>query len=447
MDADLNQCKRCGQCMSVCPVYLTTFREDDVARGKLALLESVEAGAMTQSRRFEEILSRCLLCGACAEVCANRVQTNRIMQAGRQRLFEVTKGGETQSALLRTVREGCLSARVLLRSGSLLQALACRKIPETSGLHLRFPLSYFTERRTVSPIAWNSFLHAFKSEPAVEASGLRIGFFVGCGANYLFPDVAWALVDILKRLRATLVVPKGQVCCGLPSYVSGDMKTARKLAKKNIEAFESLEFDAILSVCASCGSHLKALPSLFPDDPSSRDAAASIAEKHMDAMTFLIDHFSFEAYLEALQATESSEGTKPLRVVYHDPCHLRIGQGITHPPRRLLKALPGVELREPSPPGQCCGHGGDFNLSHFSLSMEILDRRIAGFHKVQPDAIVTACTGCLLQFAEGVSRSRLAGSIKVCHPLVLAERAIAPYPIPVRQRQDDPIKSNTCPSL
>jgi glycolate oxidase iron-sulfur subunit len=421
--------------MSVCPVYLTTFREADVARGKLALLESVEAGTMPESRRLEEILSRCLLCGACAEVCANRVQTTLLMQAGRQRLFEVEKRGETQSALLRAVREGRLSAKVLLKGGALLQALACRKIPETSGLHLRFPLSFFTERNTIPPIAWTPFLHAFRSEPSDAVEGLRIGFFVGCGANYLFPDMAWALVHILKRLGATIVVPEGQVCCGLPAYVAGDTETARKLARKNIEAFEALELDAILTVCASCGSHLKALPSLFPHDLSWHDGAASMAKKHMDAMAFLIDHLGFEASFESLRP---AQGRSPLRVAYHDPCHLRIGQGITQAPRRLLKALPGIELLEASHPGQCCGHGGDFNLAHLSLSMEILDRRMADFDKVMPNTIVTGCTGCLLQFAEGVSRSRLAGKIEVCHPLVIAERAIESYPIPVRQRQDLP---------
>ncbi|MGD8757418.1 MAG: (Fe-S)-binding protein, partial [Deltaproteobacteria bacterium] len=69
-DSGLNRCKRCGQCMSVCPVYQATFQETDVARGRLALLESAEEGAIKWSERLEDILSRCLLCGACAHICA-----------------------------------------------------------------------------------------------------------------------------------------------------------------------------------------------------------------------------------------------------------------------------------------------------------------------------------------------------------------------------------------
>lgn len=439
METDLNRCKRCGQCMSVCPVYQATFREDDVARGKLALLESVETGTMRWSDRLGKILSRCLLCGACAQVCASRVETTLLIQLGRRRLFEDQKRGEPQNSVLRSVREGRLSARALLKGGALLQALACKKIPETSGLHLRFPLSFFTERNTVPPIAWTPFLDAFRPGPAENVEGPRIGFFVGCGANYLFPDIARALVRILGRVGATLVVPEDQGCCGLPAYVSGDTKTARKLAKKNIKVFESLELDAILTVCASCGSHLKALASLFADDPSFHDVADSMARKHMDAMTFLVNHLGIEGYLKALEPTGCKNGTKPLRVAYHDPCHLRIGQEITQAPRKLLQAVPGLQLVEASHPGQCCGHGGDFNLSHFPLSMKILERRMEDFEKAQPDKIVTGCTGCLLQFAEGVSRHGLAGRIEVCHPLVLVEKVIAPCLIPAQRRKDLPV--------
>lgn len=425
--------------MSACPVYQTTFREVDVARGKLALLECVKEGTLRWSSRFEEILSRCLLCGACAQVCANRVQTTLMIQSGRQWFFAAGKKPKSRRTVLRNVRKGHLPAKVLLKGGALLQALVCKKIPETSGLHLRFPLSFFTERHTVPPIAWTPFLDDFRPRPDVSAEGPRIGFFVGCGANYLFPEMAWALVRILRQIGGTLFIPRDQVCCGLPAFVSGDTKTARKLARKNIEVFASLKLDAILTVCASCGSHLKALASLFADDPSSCDAAASMAQKHMDAMAFLVDHLGLEAYLKTLHSGEAPGSTGTLRVAYHDPCHLRIGQGITQAPRRLLTAVPGVQLVEAPHPGQCCGHGGDFNLFHFSLSMKILDRRMQDLEKVKPDRIVTGCTGCLLQFAEGIGRRGLAGRIKVCHPLVLVERAIAPCPIPAQSRKNLPV--------
>ncbi|MBW1896888.1 MAG: (Fe-S)-binding protein [Deltaproteobacteria bacterium] len=358
------------------------------------------------------------------------------MQRHRQRLFQARKKSDSPGVLLGSAMEGDSSARVLLKGGALIQALMCRKIPEASGLHLRFPLSFFTERKTVPPLAWTPFLDAFQAENVTKSKGARVGLFVGCGANYLFPEVARALVRILEQLGISLVVPENQACCGLPAHVSGDAKTAQQLARKNIEAFESLDLDAILTVCASCGSHLAALPSLFGHDPATRDAAASLASKHADAMTFLVDHLDVVEFLETFHQTDGSRGTEMLKVAYHDPCHLRIGQGVTEAPRRLLKAVPGVKLIEPLHPGRCCGHGGNFNLSHFSLSMDILERRLQDFEKVQPDRIVTGCTGCLLQFAEGLSRHGLEGKVEVCHPLVLVEKAIALYRTPTQQQRD-----------
>jgi glycolate oxidase iron-sulfur subunit len=423
-DSDQNKCIRCGRCMSVCPVYQTTFRETDVARGRLALLESVQEGAAGWSERLEEILSRCLLCGACAQNCASKVEATRIFQRARQRLFEAGKDRRPGNPMIRSVREGQLSGRLLLKGGALLQGLLCRKIPQSSGLHLRFPLSFFTGRAFVPALAWDPFLKAFDPAGPGHAKGPRVGFFVGCGANYLFPDTAWALVRILRHMGASIVIPKDQACCGLPAYVSGDKETAKALAKKNIEAFDSLELDAVLTVCASCGSHLKNLGALFEDDPVGKAAAGALARKHQDAMAFLVENLGLDAHLKALASARAPRGRPLYRVAYHDPCHLRIGQGITEPPRRLIDALPGVELVEAPHPAQCCGHGGDFNLSHFDLSVEILNRRMEDFQRAEPDAIVTGCTGCLLQFAEGVCRQGLEQQVRVCHPLILVDEAM-----------------------
>lgn len=421
--------------MTVCPVYQSTFREADVARGKLALLESMEKGLVRPSARLDEILSRCLMCGACVQVCANKVQTTRIMQQYRERLFETKKGGAFSGDLLTNAMGGDSSAKALLKGGALLQALVCKKIPESSGLHLRFPWSTFTERQTVPALARSSFLDLWTPSEQNGPEGPRIGFFVGCGANYLFPDAAASLTRITESLGASLVVPQDQVCCGLPAYVAGNTGKARELARKNIRAFESLDLDVVLSVCASCGAHLEKLPSLFKNEPSMASSAASLAKKHMDAMAFLVDHLHVETYLEVFRAhSRSLEDVRPLRVAYHDPCHLRIGQGITRAPRRLLAAVPGLELVEVPHPGRCCGHGGHFNLSHFSASMRVFQRRLKDFEEVKPDYIVTGCTGCLLQFIEGLSGHGQLGRVEVCHPLALVEKTIAPYRIRARRK-------------
>lgn len=412
--------------MAVCPVYQATFREADVARGKLALLEKMDQGAMERSNRFREILSRCLLCGACGEACANNLQTKDLIQAGRQLLFETGRGRRFENPLVRGLRKGELSGTLLPKGGALLQALCCRKIPQSSGLHLRFPLSFFTQRSTIPGIAWTPFLHAFESREKNALPGDQIALFVGCGSNYLFPEAAKALVRVLQYLGVQVVLPKDQGCCGLPAFVSGDMKSARALAIKNLEAFKTSSPKVVLTLCASCGAHLGNLGTLFEEDDPLHSEAVALGAKHRDAMAFLMEDLGLGLFLERHAGVERFGADDLFRVVYHDPCHLRIGRekgpGGADGPRQMLRALAGVTLVEEGGLGQCCGHGGGFNLAHYDLSMQILERRIRGFRDVWPNAIVTGCTGCLLQFQEGVARHGLADRVEVCHPLVLVDR-------------------------
>ena len=424
-----NSCKRCGSCMSVCPVYQTTLREVDVARGKLALLETMDRRALERSRRFREILSRCLLCGACGEVCANGLQTKDLIQAGRRLLFETRRGRWFENPLVKGLREGELSGAMVSKGGALLQALCCTRIPQNSGLHLRFPLSFFTERSAIPAIAWTPFSQAFEAGGEHLLSDGKVALFLGCGADYLFPQSAWALVRVLQRLGVRIVLPKDQGCCGLPAYVAGDMKSARTLAIKNLEAFKTVAPEVVLTLCASCGAHLGNLGALFADDDPRRFEAEAFGAKHRDAMAFLMEALDLGLFLERHAGIGPFHENGVFKVAYHEPCHLRIGQKVggggrrdPRGPRRMLQALQGVDLVEDGGPAQCCGHGGGFNLAHYDLSMQILDRRIQSFRNAWPDAVATGCTGCLLQFQDGVAGYGLADRVEVCHPLVLVDR-------------------------
>ena len=417
-----NTCKRCGRCMTVCPLYQSTSREADVARGKLALLEMMDENAISRSKYAREILSRCLMCGACRQACANSVQTTDVIQQGRQSLLKVGSRW-FENPLVKTLRKGGFSGPIATKGGALFQALCCKRIPESSGLHLRFPLSFFTQRRTIPAISWTPFIKAFQNKMEKVQTNVRVGLFVGCGANYLFSEAAWALVRLLQHMGIQLVVPTTQVCCGMPAFVSGDNEKARALAKKNIEAFGSLDLDAVLTLCASCGSQLGDLEALFKEDDPWRLQAKALATKHKDAMSFLIEGLDLERFLKTRPVASTMEKKGLFRVGYHDPCHLRFGQGGTEAPRQILNAMAGVELLEQSQPDRCCGHGGGFNLLHYDVSMKLLDRRMASFQQKNLDAIVSGCTGCLLQLAEGIARHDVSGRrVEILHPLIVVDR-------------------------
>lgn len=404
--------------MSVCPVYQVTRLETDVARGKLAVLQEMESGRLDLDSGISNILSRCLSCGACAEICANNAQSDILIQYGRQQDFLKRKPSISQS-LLKTITPEDLSRNVLIRGGALLEKLLCKQVPESSGLHMRFPLSFFTQRAIIPQISGTSFMEDCQPEEKKSSGDIRVGFFVGCGTNYLFPETGHALLEILKKVGISPFIPEQQGCCGLMAYTFGDQKRAIAMAKHTIDLFSDQGLDYIITACASCNAQLKAFPTLFDTEPERRQAE-KFSKKVMDVTSFLVDVVKYDKLAESSKLeAQSNEKNSPVRVVYHDPCHLRVKQKIIDAPRRFLRAIPGVELVELPTPHQCCGHGGTFNLCNFSLSMQILDRRMSEIEQAQPDKIVTGCTGCLLQFQEGVRRIKTEKRIEVLHPLVL----------------------------
>ena len=114
---------------------------------------------------------------------------------------------------------------MLLKGGAALQGLFLKKVPEESGLRLRFPLPYLDERRFIPSLAKDSFLEVQSGWVRAEKEVMRVGLFVGCVTNYLFPDIGKAAVDVFVRRGISVYIPENQYCCGLPAFGSGDEET------------------------------------------------------------------------------------------------------------------------------------------------------------------------------------------------------------------------------
>jgi glycolate oxidase iron-sulfur subunit len=406
-------CVKCGQCMSVCPVFRVTNREQDVARGKLALLEAAEKNpAATWRGAVEEALSRCLQCGACSFHCANQVPAARLVRQGREEVFRHTGLGPLKELQLAVLAGDSLPSALLRKGGALLAALAGGGLEPESGLRVRFPLSFFTSR-SVIPVFHSPSLLARASRPDNSASAV---FFSGCGANHLFPDTPEALFSLARASGARLALPPGQGCCGLPRAACGDIRTARETAVKNMAALASPDRVPVVTACASCAGHLKEYPDLFPPGSPEHKQALVLAARVTDPAEWLMGLSGFGNVLEAVRA-RGNEG-KTLRVFYHAPCHSRFGPAKTTAPARLLAlAAPGTGRAGGPETEGCCGHGGTFNVRWHGLSMEILDGKMEKAARARPEWIVTDCTGCRLQLMEGAARAGLAA--RVAHPLAL----------------------------
>ena len=172
-------------------------------------------------------------------------------------------------------------------------------------------------------------------------------------------------------------------------------KKHKKMARKNIDAFESAKVEYIITDCATCGSTLKSYDSSLSDDPDYTVKARFFSEKVRDITEFLVNDISLNRDFHKLN----------FKVTYHEPCHLGRGQNLKESPRKLLREIFGDNFIEMNEADSCCGGGGSYTITHEKLSMKILDRKMKNLKDTGAEVIVTACPGCEIQLAQGIKRS------------------------------------------
>jgi glycolate oxidase iron-sulfur subunit len=304
---------------------------------------------------------------------------------------------------------------LVLKGAASLQHVFLEKIPEKSGLRLRFPVPFIDSKRFIPPIAQDPFLDIHSGWIRAEKETMRVGLFVGCVSNYLFPRISQATLDLFVGNGISVYIPKEQKCCGLPAFGSGDEDTPRSIAQWNIEAFAEENLDQVVAHCASCAAMLKLdYPLLFGKDDPFREKALAFSEKVSDASRLL-------ARIPDLKRKGNTPGNKVLRVTYHDPCHLRRKLGIFKEPRDLLQSTPGLEYVEMRDANRCCGQGGSFNVANYDLSLKILDRKTSAIEESGADIVTTTCSGCLLQLMDGIHQAGL--KKEVLHLVEMVNRA------------------------
>lgn len=402
----IEQCVKCGACQAHCPVFGEHKRESIVARGKVALAHALLNDEVELDERMMADMSKCLLCASCFDKCPNLVPTDEIVAAARREIAE-KKGLSTFGKALTTVLKHPRLMNTLAKSGKAFSWLLFKKIPEKSGLHLRFPTPFVSRDRTIPEIAEKPFRERHPELIPGEAGKPTVVFFTGCMINYMYPDIGEALLKILKFMGVTVHIPADQGCCGLPAISAGDGATVEELSRRNLTALTRHPNDAVITACASCnegiGRHFQHLGGDY----------AAMADKVMDMNVFLVRQ-GLDKMLDALPKKDIYQ-----RVTYHDPCHLRT-QGITREPRTLLKALPGVRFVEMEGADRCCGLGGTFSVYHYDTSKQIGARKAPGIEKSGADLLATACPGCMMQLQDTINHAGL--KTRVIHLLELIAR-------------------------
>ncbi len=391
---DLDRCVHCGLCLNACPTYRELGLEMDSPRGRIyQMVQVAEGAAITPS--YLEHIGLCLACRGCESACPSGVQYGRLVEGARAEIASRHPGGW----LTRRVR-GLFFSHVL-ESPFLLGALGMMLYAyEACGLKalvrslasLRF-LGRLGDLAQLAPSAEPPFFFAQvgRTFPAQGERRYRVAFFSGCIANVCFARLNDATVRVLQRNGCEVVVPEGQGCCGaLPAH-AGLMDQARRLARRNIEAVAGGGYDAIVSNAAGCGAALKEYGELLAEDPQYAAPARDFSALARDINEFL-------AAIELNPAM----GRVDADVTYQDSCHLAHAQKIRSAPRKLLKQVPGVRLKEMRNSDVCCGSAGVYNVAQNRMSMQILASKMRAVGATGAQVIATANPGCMLQLQAGV---------------------------------------------
>lgn len=404
-------CIRCGLCLSVCPTYRQAGTETNSPRGRVAMVRAAAEGKLDLSANFVDHMYRCLNCMACSAVCPSGVQAQEIVLDARVEIDTKLP----QPGAKKWIFEGMLPSPGRLEAAMwplrLYQRSGLRWLAENSGLLGLLPL-HLGEAAKMPPTATVRPLRGRLPEvtPAQGERKYRVGFFLGCAQSLLYADTSAGTVRVLARNGAEVVTPRATVCCGMPAMAYGDLDTAMKLARQNIDLFEEAGVDAIVTDCATCGEFGKQYRDLLKHDPAYAEKAARYSDRMKDISEFLAD-IPMDDRLGEVRA----------KVTYHDPCHLVRGQGIASQPRKLLRMIPGVELVEMKEANWCCGGAGTYMLTHHEMSMGILDRKMANAGATDAEVIASGCPVCQMQLGYGVKRASL--KMKVTHPIALLDKA------------------------
>src|SRR5262249_40577532 len=185
----------------------------------------------------------------------------------------------------------------------------------------------------------------------------RVSLFVTCIVDQLFPKVGLAMAEVLERIGCEVDFPEAQTCCGQPAFNSGFREEARQVARHFLSVMSGSEYVVVPSgSCASMITHH--FEDIFQKEHRNLEAARALAPRVWEFSSFLTEVAQVEDVGAELHEV----------VTYHDSCHALRELNIKQGPRRLLRNVRGLELREMDVAEECCGFGGAFSVKFDEVS-------------------------------------------------------------------------------
>lgn len=391
----IEDCVHCGFCLPACPTYLLWGQEMDSPRGRIYMMKQAMQGQVPLDTTFQTHMDHCLGCMACMTACPSGVKYEKLIEDTRAQV-ERNIPRSTGDSLFRKLlfatfpypgRLRLLALPVLVYQRSGLQSLV-----RTSGLLKLLPARLAAMEALLPRVPRRLFT---RLPPAVVADkpGRRVGMLSGCVQQVFFQHVNEATARVLAAEGCDVIIPSDQACCGALMLHSGLDQEAAANARKMIATFDSASVETIVINAAGCGSTMKEYGHLLREDPVWAARAAAFSAKCKDVSEILAE-LPPRTPLHPL----------PMRIAYHDACHLRHAQAVFEQPRALLGRIPGLEVATVAEGDICCGSAGVYNLLHPEPANALGDRKVKNLLETKAEAVVSANPGCLLQLMHGLRR-------------------------------------------
>jgi glycolate oxidase iron-sulfur subunit len=389
-------CVHCGFCLAACPTYREFGQEADSPRGRIVLMKQVLEGELAAASAQLHI-DRCLGCLACEPACPSGVAYRDLISPFRAEMETRREFSRGAGARLRR----WLAAKTIPFPRRMRVALAGARAAKAFASVLPRAL------RPMLELAPDRVPPAVVLPPVTAARGeqrARVALLAGCAQQVLDPDINLATIEVLARNGVEVIVPKAQGCCGGLAWHTGDLRAAREFARQNLAAFPT-DVDAIVTNAAGCGSAMHEYH-LILRGTEDEQRAEVFRRRVVDVSVFL-------ARLGLRERPVAS--ARGRRVAYHDACHLANAQGVRDEPRRLLRAIPGLELLELANAHLCCGSAGTYNLDQPATAASLGAQKARAVIATGAEVLASGNIGCLTQLS--VHLARLGSTIRVRHTM------------------------------
>ena len=362
---ELHACMSCGECVTWCPTFAEKPGHDAIT--PLKKIETLRQVIYRAGKRPPDLdlhaagVYDCTLCGRCAEVCPAHIQTHDLWIAMREDL----------------VRQGRRPDNLISLETNLLSS------HNLAGDDNSQRLAWAENMITMPQVLQNN-------------EQFETVFFTGC-VNSFYPgsfSIPQAVTHLLNAAGVDYAVLGGEEwCCGFPLFAAGMQEAAIAMMRHNLEVLERSGARQLLMACPSC---YRMWREVYP-----RLAGESLG--------FEVNHVV--DWLDTLVVKRQLDLEKlDIKVTYHDPCDLGRGSRIYEAPRRLIQAVPGLELIEMEHHHElslCCGGGGDVEMTDDSLVTAVANRRIREARETGAELLVTACQQCKRTLAAAARKENL----------------------------------------